>query len=214
MYVIIQAGFLERAREEFAPHGRSLSPPPLGNPENKSLRRTPPPNLLVGAPSLDRERNNDVYTRDRTCIYIVCVSVWIKGVSCLCFLLEKLVSELPTLVPELVSLVKTGKNDEVRGHALSALVTMVTHHREAIKECQKEEVGLQSILVELSQSLSAEDYEVHDMLRKATEGDATHNTAQLARNINISMSALIGYCGSSAGQSISLHVHVCVGRVG
>ena len=90
-------------------------------------------------------------------------------------MLEKLVSELPTLVPELVSLVKTGKNDEVRGHALSALVTMVTHHREAVKECQREEVRLQSVLVQLSQSLSAED---HEVLERVTQ----HNSSYLRKN--------------------------------
>jgi hsp70-interacting protein len=72
---------------------------------------------------------------------------------------DKLVSELPTLVPELVSLAKTSRNDEVKGHALSTLVSMVTHHQVAVLECKKEEVGLQSVLSQLSQSLSPEEHE-------------------------------------------------------
>ena len=72
---------------------------------------------------------------------------------------DKLVAELPSLVPELISLVKTGRN-EVKGHALSALVTMVTRHHEAVAECRKEEFGLRSHLTQLSSSLSASDHEV------------------------------------------------------
>ena len=72
-------------------------------------------------------------------------------------LTDKLTSELPSLVPELVSLVRAGVNNEVKGHALSALVTMVTHYKEAVVECRRGEVGLESALSDFEQSLSPED---------------------------------------------------------
>lgn len=74
---------------------------------------------------------------------------------------DRLVAELPSLVPELVSLVRAGGSDEVKGHSLSALVTMVTHHQEAVVECRKEEVGLKSVLTELAATWSAEEHEVN-----------------------------------------------------
>jgi hypothetical protein len=66
-----------------------------------------------------------------------------------CHRADRLVDELPALVPELVSLVRAGGSDEVKGHALSTLVAMVTHHQEAVLECGKEEVGLKSALTDL-----------------------------------------------------------------
>ena len=72
-----------------------------------------------------------------------------------------MIIELPFLVPELVNLIRTGVNDEVKGHALSGLVTMVTHHQRAIEECKRDEIGLKSVLLTLSQSLSPEDHEVN-----------------------------------------------------
>jgi hsp70-interacting protein len=72
---------------------------------------------------------------------------------------ELLVAQLSTLVPELVNLVKSGRNEEVKGHALSALVTMVTHHPEAVQECRKEGLGLKNVLSQLTGSLSPEDQE-------------------------------------------------------
>ena len=37
---------------------------------------------------------------------------------------------------------------------------MVTHHQVAVVECRKEELGLQSVLSQLTHSLSPEDHEV------------------------------------------------------
>ena len=71
-----------------------------------------------------------------------------------------LVAELPTLVPELVSLVRAHGSDEVKGHALSALVTMVMHHRVAVRECRMEGEGLKSVLSDLASSWSSDDHEV------------------------------------------------------
>ena len=50
-----------------------------------------------------------------------------------------------------MSLVRAGSSDEVKGHGLSTLVTMVTHHQEAVLECRKEEeVSLKSALTQLA----------------------------------------------------------------
>ena len=81
-----------------------------------------------------------------------------------CHRADRLVDELPALVPELVSLVRAGGSDEVKGHALSTLVAMVTHHQEAVLECGKEEVGLKSALTDLAEIWSAEEHEVRKIV--------------------------------------------------
>ena len=87
---------------------------------------------------------------------------WVKVILIVshCHRAGRLAAELPTLVPELVSLVRAGGSDEVKGHALSTLVTMATHHQEAVLECGKEEVGLKSALTDLAEIWSSEEHEV------------------------------------------------------
>ena len=60
-----------------------------------------------------------------------------------------------------------GKNIEVKGHALSTLVTMVTCHPRAVQECKRAEGEMLGTLDEVYPLFSSDEYQVRWLSKNA-----------------------------------------------